>query len=220
MHLKKYFQTNKKKIIFSFIAVCIVWILAIVSINMYIISFSKGFVYNNVQALPTVKIGLVLWAKVKITWVPSDILRDRLDGATEAYKLGKIQKIIVSWDNHIKGYDEPTNMLTYLTGAGIPEKDIYLDYAGFDTYDSFYRAREIFSVDKVIIFTQDFHQYRSNFIARELGIESYGLATDYHQYLSKNVNNFRESLARVKAFFDVFVLHSKPKFLGEKVAIK
>lgn len=214
-----FFYISKKRFLFVLWGLFLLWILFLFWINTSIISFSSSFIYKDVNQLPSVKVWLVLGARVKQSWAPSDILKDRLDGAKEAYKIGKIQKIIVSGDNGTKTYDEPTNMQAYLVNAGIPEKDIYIDYAGFDTYDSIYRAREIFSVSQVIIFTQNFHLYRSLFIARSLWIEAYGFASDYHIYISERRNNLRESLARIKAWFDVKVWHAKPKFLGEKVII-
>jgi vancomycin permeability regulator SanA len=105
--------------------------------------------------------------------MPSDILKDRLDTAYDAYKAGKIKKIIVSGDNRKVDYNEPDNMKKYLISLGVNPKDIQPDYAGFDTYSSLYRAREIFQVKKVILFTQDFHLKRALYIGKRLGIKTY-----------------------------------------------
>lgn len=209
----------KKRILFILWGIVFIGFLFLFWINIFIVSFSNPHIYANIKELPAVKVWIVLWASVYKSGIPSDILKDRLNGALLAYKYWKIKKIIVSWDNSSKEYDEPTNMKNYLVKYWVDSGDIYLDYAGFDTYDSLYRAREVFSVYSISIFTQEFHLPRSIFIAKSLWMEAYGFETDYHTYTSQRWNNIRESFARVKAWFDVYIWHSKSKFLGEKVVI-
>ncbi len=209
----------KKILISSLISILVILFTWVITINSFIVSFSNPYIYANIKELPAVKVWIVLWASVYKNGIPSDILKDRLNGALLAYKYWKIKKIIVSWDNSSKEYDEPTNMKNYLVKYWVDSGDIYLDYAGFDTYDSLYRAREIFSVYSISKFTQEFHLPRSIFIAKNLWMEAYGFETDYHTYISQRWNNIRESFARVKAWFDVYIWHSKSKFLWEKVVI-
>ncbi len=212
-----YFNMKKKLLL---IVLCLSWILFTVWVNLFIVISTKPFISNTLENIGENRVWIVLWAKVKIGGIPSDILKDRLDGSINAYKIGKIQRIIVSGDNSTVEYDEPTVMKEYLVKNWISEKDISLDYAGFDTYDSLYRAKEIFWVSKITIFTQWFHLPRSVFIAQNIWIDALGFATDYHIYTSERKNEFRETFARLKAWFDVKIWHSKPKFLGEPIIIK
>ena len=156
---------------------------------------------------------LVFWASVKRNLEPSDILKDRLEVAWNAYKKWKIQKIIVSGDNSKAYYNEPVAMEQYLIKLWIKQDDIYLDYAGFDTFDSLYRAKHVFWVEKITLFTQDFHLKRALYISKRLWMESYGIETNLHEYLHDSYNARREVLARVKAFLDIEINSSKPKFL-------
>ncbi len=191
-------------------------------INYYIIIKSQDYIFDS-KSIPenNIKIGLVLWASVKWDWTPSPILQDRLLTAFYQYRLWDIDKIIVSGDNSQKNYNEPQAMKNYLVQLGVKPEDIYLDYAWFDTYDSIYRAREIFWVNSLEIFTQRYHLYRAIYIARSLGIDAIGI-------ISNNQNNYwffsgahlREFFSRIKAFLEIEIFDSKPKFLGEKIEIK
>ncbi|MDQ7022547.1 MAG: ElyC/SanA/YdcF family protein [Candidatus Gracilibacteria bacterium] len=149
---------------------------------------------------------------------PSDILRDRLDVVVSAYEKGKIKKIIVSGDNGMEGYNEPLAMELYLVSKGVEADDVYRDYAGFDTYDSLYRAKHLFGVEEVILFTQDFHLKRAMYIAKRLNYkEVIGIQTNLQDYIAESYNNRREILARVKAFLDLEINNSKPIVLGELI---
>jgi SanA protein len=167
--------------------------------------------------LEKVKIGLVLWALVYIDWSPSPVLADRLKQAYYSYRAWKIEKIIVSGDNWTKGYNEPIGMQNYLVSLWVKKDDIYIDYAWFDTYDSIYRAKEIFWAEEIMIFTQDFHLNRSVYIWNRIWIKTTWIRTDLREYYYINNMRIREVLSRVKAFFDVEILKSKPKFLWEKI---
>ena len=190
----------------------------IVAINLYVLSFSKVNYFTEVSSIPELEIWVVFWASAQNNR-PSDVLKDRLNVAYEAYQAGKIQKIIVSGDNGSRYYNEPVVMQKYLLEKWVSKLDIYLDYAGFDTYDTLYRAREIFGVSDVILFTQDFHLKRAMYIAERLWLHPVGVETNLHIYVSDSYNNFREIWARVKAFIEVEILKPKPKFLGEKIKI-
>lgn len=188
-------------------------------VNVYVLSFTQRWYYNEVSKLPQWNIGLVLWASVKQNGEPSDILKDRLKVAFNAYKQNKIQKIIVSGDNSTRRYNEPVAMQKYLINMWVQEDDIYLDYAGFDTYDSLYRAQYIFWVKHITLFTQDFHLKRALYISKRLWIRSQWVATNLQPYLLENYNNRREVFARIKAFLEVEILKNKPRYLWEKVEI-
>jgi vancomycin permeability regulator SanA len=198
-------------------------ILSIISfavlINFYILNYSKDY-FININSLEKSKVWLVLWAWIKYNKEPTDILKDRLQTAFEAYKSWKIKKIIVSGDNSKIYHNEPEVMEKYLLNLWVNKNDIFKDYAWFDTYDSIYRAKEIFWVKKLIIFTQEYHLYRALYIANRLWINSFWIATNRHNYILIKKFKSREFLSRIKAFFEVEILKTKPKFLGEKIEIK
>jgi len=202
-----------------FLLLIILWLISFLAINYYVVEFWRAKILD-LNNLEKNKVGLVLWASVKSNWEPSDILADRLKTSYEAYKLWKISKIIVSGDNRKINYNEPENMKNYLLKLWVKSEDIYPDYAGFDTYDSMYRAREIFSVEKMVVFTQKYHLYRALYIANKLWINSVWVISDKHIYLWIIRYKTREILARIKAFLEVEIFKTNPKFLGDKIEIK
>lgn len=210
---------NIKKILFYVWMFFSSWLIIIVMINFYVLSFSQKGYYKNSQDLPVELVWLVFWASVKTNGEPSDILKDRLKWAFQAYNAGKIQKIIVSGDNSTLKYNEPYSMQQYLISLGVKKGDIYLDYAGFDTYDSLYRAKEIFGVERITLFTQDFHLKRAMYIAKRLWIYTLGSETNLQKYIKEDYNNRREIFARIKAFLEVEILKNKPRYLGDKIDI-
>ena len=199
----------------------IIVILILVIINFYIVSFSKDKIFKKVDNLEKTKIWLVLWASVKSNWVPSDILKDRLSSAFEAYRQSKIEKIIVSWDNSKENYNEPQAMKDYLVNLWVEKKDIFEDFAWFDTYDSIFRSREIFSAKRIVIFTQEYHLYRAVYISNKLWIPAIWFVSDRHNYLWIVKFRTREFLARLKAFLEVEILKSETKYAKDvKIEIK
>ena len=208
----------KKILTYSSILLFLI-ITLIVIINFHVLKFSNINYYYDVDWLDNKYVWLVFWASVKSNWTPSDILKDRLKVAYEAYSKLKIDKIIVSWDNSKQSYNEPVAMQKYLMNLWVDEDDIYLDYAWFDTYDSLYRAREIFWVREIVLFTQDFHLKRAMYIASKLWLTPYWVETNLQRYIADDYNNRREVLARVKAFFEVEILKSEPTYLWDKIEI-
>ena len=143
----------------------------------------------------------------------------RMEAAAKLYHAGKVQHLLLSGDNHTKGYDEPTEMRDYLIGLGVPASAITLDYAGFRTLDSVVRARKILGQTELTVVSQRFHNERALFLCKQNGIEAVAFnAKDvpraYHRY-----GPVREALARTKAVLDVYVLGTDPEFLGEPVKI-
>jgi len=193
-------------------------IISIIAINYYVIDFWWKKIVD-LKNLKNYKVGLVLWASVKPNWIPSDILADRLKTSYEAYKLWKISKIIVSGDNRKLNYNEPDNMKKYLIKLWVKSEDIQPDYAGFDTYDSMYRAKEIFWAKEMVIFTQQYHLYRALYIANKLWIQSVWVVSDKHIYLWIIKYKSREILSRIKAFLEVEIFNTQSKFLGERIEI-
>jgi len=173
------------------------------------------FVYESIDNVPQAEVVIILGASV-VAGKPSPILADRANAAIALYSAGKATKILVTGDNAALSHDEVTPVRKYLLDADIPAQDIFLDHAGFDTYSSMYRARDIFGVSSALVSTQSFHLPRAVFIARRLGIEAYGMNADVgHMLLS---NSAREVLANEKAMLDL-LFRRKPKYLGEPVPI-
>jgi SanA protein len=201
-----------------FLLLCVVFILTIISINMIINNKSNEFIYSKVDSIPKCYTAIVLGALVSKSGNLSDILQDRLDVAIELYKKNKIKRFLLSGDHGRKNYDEVNSMKNYLIQKGINTEDIFLDHAGFDTYNTMVRAREIFEVNDAIIVSQEFHLSRAIYIARKKGLTAYGIAADRRNYNSIGRFQFREFLANIKAFFEVLI-NKKPKFSGNKIPI-
>lgn len=149
---------------------------------------------------------------------PSDMLEDRLRRSVELYELGAAPKLLMSGDHGRENYDEVDAMKTYAVDAGIASTDVFMDHAGFSTYESMYRAKAVFEAKKVIIVTQEYHLYRAVYIARQLGLEAYGVSSDYRNYAGQQAMDIREVLARVKDF-GTCVFKPEPTYLGEAIPI-
>ncbi|MGN1372139.1 MAG: vancomycin high temperature exclusion protein [Candidatus Coprovivens sp.] len=190
-----------------------------ISINLYVIATTRKLILtsNNIDNPKNIDCILVLGAGI---WdnKPSPMLKDRLDEAINLYQKGLASKIIMSGDHGQEDYDEVNIMKYYAISAGVPSEDIFMDHAGFSTYESIYRAKEIFNVKKAIIVTQKYHLYRALYIAKELGIESYGVGADPRKYSNQLIREGREALARNKDFFQV-LLNIKPTYLGESIPV-
>ncbi len=148
---------------------------------------------------------LILGAGLKPDGTPNYMLRDRLDKGIELYRDGAAPKLLLSGDNGQDRYDEVGAMRDYALEAGVPDQDIILDPAGFSTYESMCRARDIFLVDKAIIITQEYHQYRALYIARGLEIDAYGAAAKPMVYAGQKYRDAREILARDKDFLKIIL---------------
>ncbi len=208
--LKKY-----KNYILGFILLIII---IIASINIHINTKSKHYIYTKTEDVPECYTAIVLGALVSNTGYPSSFLKDRMDVAIELYNTKKIKRFLLSGDHGRKNYDEVNSMKNYLLSKGINTEDIFLDHAGFDTYSTIVRAKEIFGVDRAIIVTQEFHLARAVYIARSKGIEAFGIKADRQNYYSLVRLKIRESIAKVKAFSEVMT-NKKPRFLGNKIPI-
>ncbi len=188
----------------------------LIGVNFYILKSTQDQIYFNQNELPEYQVALLLGAKVYDNGVLSPIMKDRTDVAIEIYNLGKVKKILVSGDHGTNGYDEVNAIKNYLLEKGVDKKDIFLDHAGFDTYDSVYRAKNIFEVESMIIVTQKFHLPRAVYISNSLGVESVGIVADRRYIFLRNY--LRESVSRVKAFLNV-MFGAEPKFLGDVILI-
>lgn len=201
------------------------WLLALISfailfyasVNLWVWLVSRNSIVKITNTKPADAV-IILGAYVRPDGALSWILKDRLDTGLQVYSQGLAQKIIVSGDHGQKDYNEVQAMKDYLLSHGVPAQDIFMDHAGFDTYDSIYRARDVFQVKSAIIISQNFHLPRAVYIAKRLGIETQGVQAKLY-YPWWYVNTIRDSVARVKAYTDVEILKSKPRFLGEAIPI-
>lgn len=202
-------------------AACAAALLAAVCIfacSRYVTSQSAPYILQSIDELPACDAILVLGARVYDNNQPSPTLADRLDSAIALYRAGKAKKILASGDHSTAEYDEVSAMLAYLLAHDIPVEDIFLDHAGLNTYDSLYRARDIFQAESLLICTQDFHMPRAIYIARSLGISAWGVPCPDRQTY-REYNRLRESLARVKAVIETDVLRREPRFLGPAIPL-
>ncbi|MDR2039174.1 MAG: YdcF family protein [Bacteroidales bacterium] len=211
--IKKSIRRNRKKILILSIIVAA----SFLGINYFVKYSSNKKCYKYLNNVPPCEVGIVLGAGIRGN-SPSKYLEDRLNAAINLYKSNKVQKLLLTGDNGRKDYDELTVMKRYCYRNGVDTARIYLDYAGFDTYSSLYRAKRIFKVDKAIIISQNYHIDRAVFTGNRLGIDSYGFAADNGTYNNYRKNVIREYVAVVKSVFDI-IIKRKPKYLGETVDI-
>lgn len=214
----------KKKILIAFIVlICLAaaGIASLFGINAYVKNVGANSIITPEEAtkLKNVDCVLVLGCGVKADGTPSDMLSDRIKRGIELYKQGAAPKIMMSGDHGTKTYDEVNTMKQIAVDAGIPSSDVFMDHAGFSTYESMYRARDVFAADKIIIVTQEYHLPRALYIAKQLGIEAYGVTSDYgNTYGGQSLRENREILARCKDFVKV-ILKPKPTYLGEVIPV-
>ena len=194
-------------------------ILSVAIINFYMISYADRYTITEEEASDIADIDCIMVLGCGVYQNnPTPLLEDRLKRGVAVFQTGVSPKILMSGDHGQENYDEVNVMKQYSLDQGIPEKDIFMDHAGFSTYESMYRAREIFGIDKMIIVTQKYHLPRAVYLARKLGIEAYGIASDYRNFGGQFYRDCREVLARVKDFF-VAIIQPDPTYLGEAIPI-
>lgn len=201
----------------KYIAILVVVIAVIVFvINFYVIFKTKNQILESVDK-DDIDCILVLGAGVR-NGKPTDMLADRLLTAIDLYNKNVAPKIIMSGDHSKANYDEVNIMKAFAIEKGVPSTDIFMDHAGFSSYESIYRAKEIFEAKKIVIVTQKYHLYRSLYIANKLGVEAYGVSADLRKYIGQSYRELREVLARDKDFVKCFF---KPKstYLGEVIPV-
>ncbi|HYD34720.1 MAG TPA: ElyC/SanA/YdcF family protein [Vitreimonas sp.] len=187
-------------------------------INWWVHTSTISLITTPSQVDAPYQTALVLGAKVYSDGGLSHMTQDRADTAIELYRTSKVKTILISGDHGQKTYDEVNTIKNYLLAQDIPPEVIFLDHAGFDTYDSLYRAREVFQVESVIIVTQAFHLPRALFIAQNLGINAVGVSADRREYAGASRNEVRERLATLKAAFNVLTA-APPQYLGEPIPL-
>ncbi len=193
-----------KKTIKFFIVIFLLFVVTLLTINFYVLSFWDKNYFKEIKSLPESEYGLVFWASVNKNSSPSLVLEDRLKSSILAYKSNKIKKIIVSGFASNDWYNEPIWMEKFLINSGVKKEDIIKDETWVDTYHSLIKAKSIVWEKSIILFTQDFQLRRAIYISEKLWLNFYWLETNLREY--KKNNYFREFWARIKAFFEVEVL--------------
>ncbi|MCU0444708.1 MAG: YdcF family protein [Microscillaceae bacterium] len=188
--------------------------------NWHIDHYAEKFVFDDYETMPVNKVGLLLGTSKRLRDGSVNLyFKYRIEAAINLYNAGKIKYIIVSGDNSQIYYNEPIDMKKALLKGGIPPEAIYLDYAGFRTLDSVVRGKKIFGQQKLTIISQEFHNKRAIFIANRYGIEAIGFnARDVSISLGFKTQ-MREKFARLMTIFDLYLLNTQPKFLGESIQI-
>ncbi len=189
-------------------------------INSAVCTSTKDYILSAEEAaqLRDVDCILVLGCGVRDDGTPSAMLHDRLKRSVEMYDAGVSDRLLMTGDHGREGYDEVDTMKGFAVEAGVPSECVFMDHAGFSTYESMYRAKAIFGAQKVLIVTQEYHLYRSVYIARQLGLEAYGVDADYRGYSGQTARDVREVLARVKDMGSC-VFKPEPTYLGEPIPI-
>lgn len=189
-----------------------------VLVQLVVVAGTRSAIYSA-KDVPPAYVVIVPGASVLRNGTPSDILADRLTVAASLYATGKAEKVLVSGDNGQEGYDEVNVMRRFLLDKDVAPEDIFLDHAGFDTYDTMYRARHVFGITDAIVVTQRYHLYRALFVASHLGINATGVSSDLQPYIKQPWFSARETLSRVKAVVDVLT-GAKPGYLGDPIDIR
>lgn len=190
---------------------------AVLSINAYVKKTTESRILEPEQVGNGYDCILVLGCKVNGNY-PSHMLEDRLSLAIELYQKGAANKIIMSGDHGREEYDEVNVMKNYAINHGVPSEDIFMDHAGFSTYESMYRAKEIFKVKKMLIVTQDYHLPRAIYNATAMGIEANGTYHKPREYAGQLYRDIREILARNKDFI-FCIFKPEPTYLGDAIPI-
>jgi len=190
-------------------------IISILLITLFSRLITTTYARNRIFSVDEVNhrpIAIVFGAGLWRDGSPTPVLRDRVKTATELYFAGKVEKILMSGDNRIHDYNEPAAMRTYALNLGVPDDDIVLDYAGRRTYDTCFRAGEIFGINEAILVTQRFHLARAVYTCNTLGIKSAGVPADQRLYRRSAMAywNIREVLATVVALWEVHITKPLP----------
>ncbi len=201
-----------KRILLNTAPICLGALFWAICSNCLIISSTNNYLYDSLENIPPKEVGLVLGSGKNGRNGINLYFKYRMEAAAELYFQGKVKKLIVSGDNHIKSYDETTDMADYLINLGVPDQDIIRDYAGFRTLDSVVRAKKVFNCKSLIIVSQKFHNQRAVFIARHHDIDAVGYNAQDVQS-KNNVTHWREFAAKFGTIIDLFLLNRQPKFL-------
>lgn len=212
-------RIKKKHYIRNILILLILGVGLVFGVNAGVLRVGGSYITDENSLDGTADCALVLGASVNADGEPSPMLRDRLDKGIELYRKGFVKKLLFSGDNGQTEYNEVEAMKRYALDKGVKKEDIFLDHAGFSTYESVYRAQAIFNVKSTIIVTQDYHEYRALYIAEKLGLSAVGIKCEPIEYRGQNYRDFREVLARDKDFVKC-IFKPEPTYLGDVIDIK
>lgn len=208
-----------RKMIKYIIMLILIFVVTVLVINFFVKIVTKNRILKKEEycKLEDIDCIIVLGAGI---WgdKPSPMLEDRLKEAVSLYNQNISSKIIMSGDHGKADYDEVNIMKEYAIEQGVASEDIFMDHAGFSTYESMYRAKEVFEANKIVIVTQKYHLYRALYIAKQLGIEAYGVNSDPRKYVGATYREAREIIARDKDFIKC-IFKPQPKYLGETIPV-
>ena len=212
-------KRKAKRIFIVLIAAALLLAAAVFVPNCIVVNKTKSNIITSEEAaqLSDTDCAVILGAGIR-DGKPTPMLKDRLLTGIELYKSGAAKKLIMSGDHGSEDYDEVNTMKSYAVENGIPDSDIFMDHAGFSTYETIYRAREIFEADSIIIVSQEYHLYRALYIAERLGVKAVGVSADLNTYRGQTRRDLREILARDKDFFKC-IIKPKPTYLGDKIPV-
>ena len=208
-----------RKMIKYIIMLILIFIVTVLVINFFVKIVTKNRIlkkeeYSKLEDIDCIIVlGAGIWGDK-----PSPMLEDRLKEAVSLYNQNISSKIIMSGDHGKADYDEVNIMKEYAIEQGVASEDIFMDHAGFSTYESMYRAKEVFEANKIVIVTQKYHLYRALYIAKQLGIEAYGVNSDPRKYVGATYREAREIIARDKDFIKC-IFKPEPKYLGETIPV-
>jgi SanA protein len=175
-------------------------------------------IYSAAEAVPERRVALVFGAGYWADGTPSDVMKDRVEAAVDLYRSGRVRRVLFSGDNRFVDYNEPAKMREYALSLGLPDQAIVLDYAGRRTYDSCYRARDIFGLSEVLLVTQRYHLPRALYTCQRLGLNAVGFVADRRPYVYIRTYWAREIPALWLAWWELWVSHPLP-VLGDRIAI-
>lgn len=209
----------KSKILKMSIGLLLLLLITVWSCNYWVITSTKNQVYSDINTIPFRKVGLILGTNKSWHGEENPYFKYRIEAAVTLFNAGKIKHIIVSGDNHLSDYDESKDMEMALIKAGIPDSCITPDYAGFRTFDSMVRCLLVFGQDSVIVISQENHNQRALFIANYYKMHAIAFNAQEPSTRFSLQTNIREYFAKCKAIIDLYILHTSPHFLGEKIKI-
>lgn len=206
------------RFIWNLIKLGLVLIGLILFVQLAVLGIGRVHLKTDPVKLDHAECIVVLGAGLNYDGTPGAYLRERLDTAINLYWLGYGDKLLLSGDDGQVEYNEVASMKNYALAAGVPAEDIFLDHAGFSTYESMHRAKSVFCAENAIVVTQEFHEYRALYIANVLGLKAQGFSAAPVQSADTRALVIREFLAREKDFFKA-ILRIKPTYLGGQIPI-
>ena len=218
--MAKKIRKKPNRFLLWFLALCLFAVAVPFAINGWVVGSTAPRILTaeEAAALADVDCILVLGCSVLPDGSPSAMLAERLQQGVALYEAGASAKLLMSGDNGQVEYNEVATMGRYALQKGVPSHDVFLDYAGFSTYESVYRADAIFQAKKIIIVTQKYHLHRALYIAQAMGLEAYGVSCDTRTYAGQFHRDVREILARNKDFL-TSIFKPKPTYLGDPVPV-